>query len=121
VKQYLTFAGNGPFQLAVAAALTDQRDWVAQLRDDLQRRRDASRSALEDSGVHTFRPSGTYFLQFDVRGFGYADADQFCREPWTAVSGLDVVHVPDPPRSSWPMLRANGLKDAAAAERQLLS
>jgi N-succinyldiaminopimelate aminotransferase len=35
---------------------------------------------LEDSGVHTFRPSGTYFLQFDVRSFGYADADQFCRE-----------------------------------------
>jgi len=80
VKQYLTFAGNGPFQLAVAAGLADSRAWVAQLRNDLRARRDILRGQLDAAGVTTYRTQGTYFLELDVRGFGYDDADAFCRE-----------------------------------------
>jgi N-succinyldiaminopimelate aminotransferase len=80
VKQYLTFAGGGAFQAAVAAALPAPDAWIGELRSDLRRRRDLLSGALADADVKAYSAQGTYFLQIDVRSFGYDDADLFCRE-----------------------------------------
>jgi N-succinyldiaminopimelate aminotransferase len=80
VKQYLTFAGGGPFQAAVAYALDCERSWTPSLRADLQRKRNLLGEALAESGVRVYPSAGTYFLQLDVRSFGYRDAGLFCRE-----------------------------------------
>ncbi|MQA23977.1 MAG: pyridoxal phosphate-dependent aminotransferase [Micromonosporaceae bacterium] len=80
VKQYLTFAGGGPFQLAICEGLANQREWVEQLRLSLQTRRDRLSGELTAAGVEVYPAQGTYFLQIDVRPFGYDDTDRFCRE-----------------------------------------
>ncbi|RXS87615.1 aminotransferase class I/II-fold pyridoxal phosphate-dependent enzyme [Streptomyces sp. TM32] len=80
VKQFLTFASGTPFQAAVAGMLADVEAWAAQLRGTLQHHRDLLRTGLEQVGMRTYRGEGGYFLQADVRGAGYTDGDQFCRE-----------------------------------------
>ncbi|MCK9893959.1 aminotransferase class I/II-fold pyridoxal phosphate-dependent enzyme [Frankia sp. AgB32] len=82
-KQFLSFSSGTPFQVAVAAALLspETRDpWLDGLRSSLQRRRDILRDGLERAGLKTFRAEGGYFLQADVRGWGYDDDLQFCQE-----------------------------------------
>ena len=80
VKQYLTFAGAGPFQAAVAEGLTDPGPWLAAYRDGLRRRRDLLAATLAEAGVTCVPSQGTYYLQVDTRSFGYDDARAFCRD-----------------------------------------
>lgn len=80
VKQYLSYVSGAPFQPAVAAALTTQDAWVADLRASLQHRRDLLVEGLLGCGLETFRPAGTYFTVSDVRSVGYADGAEFARE-----------------------------------------
>lgn len=91
-KQFLTFVGGGPFQPAVAAALSAQQPWVAQLRDALQRKRDFLASSLHDAGLTPHTSDGTYFICADPRPLGYSDAAVFCRELTTAI-GVAAVPV----------------------------
>jgi N-succinyldiaminopimelate aminotransferase len=79
-KQFMTFASGTPLQAAVAHALTTELDWVSRLRDSLQERRDLLRGALDAAGVKTFASEGTYFLQADVRSWGYDDGVRLCRD-----------------------------------------
>ncbi|MGC5363866.1 pyridoxal phosphate-dependent aminotransferase [Streptomyces sp. DT24] len=78
VKQYLTFAGGGPFQAAVAEGLRNPRPWVDTLRDDLQGRRDTLLTGLAAAGIRTWTPEGTYFLQADAASFGHHDGEELC-------------------------------------------
>lgn len=80
VKQYLSYVSGAPFQPAVAAALTTQDAWVADLRASLQRRRDLLVEGLLGCGLETYQPAGTYFAVSDVRSVGYRDGARFCRE-----------------------------------------
>ncbi|MFZ0324862.1 MAG: pyridoxal phosphate-dependent aminotransferase [Actinomycetes bacterium] len=79
-KQYLTFVSGGPLQYGAAYALTHERRWVDQLRDDLARRRDLLCEGLTALGLAVHRPGGTYFVTTDVRSLGWADGMTFCRE-----------------------------------------
>jgi len=90
-KQFMTFASGTPFQAAVAHALTAEPDWVAELRDSLQERRDLLRSGLDAAGVETFASEGTYFLQADSRSWGYDDGLALCHD--LALQG-GVVAIP---------------------------
>jgi N-succinyldiaminopimelate aminotransferase len=78
-KQFLTFAGGGPFQAAVAAVLAEPRPWVDDLRDRLQAGRDILAGALRTAGVPTTTAEGSYFLQFDARSFGETDGIALCQ------------------------------------------
>jgi N-succinyldiaminopimelate aminotransferase len=80
VKQYLSYVSGAPLQLAVAAVLTTHDEWVADLRDSLQQRRDLLVAGLLDLGLETYTPAGTYFAISDVRSWGYEDGAQLCRE-----------------------------------------
>jgi N-succinyldiaminopimelate aminotransferase len=79
-KQFMTFASGTPLQAAVAHALATELDWVSQLRDSLQERRDLLRGALDAAGVTTFASEGTYFLQADARSWGYDDGLKLCHD-----------------------------------------
>lgn len=79
-KQFMTFASGTPLQAAVAHALAAELDWVSQLRDSLQERRDLLQGALDTAGVTTFASEGTYFLQADARSWGYADGLSLCHD-----------------------------------------
>lgn len=78
-KQFITFVGGAPFQPAVAHALNHELDWVAQLRDSLQTKRDRLTEGLVDAGFEVYRSEGTYFVCADVRGLGFDDGIEFCR------------------------------------------
>ncbi|MFC4377223.1 pyridoxal phosphate-dependent aminotransferase [Nocardia halotolerans] len=77
-KQYLTFVGGGPFQPAVAHAISDELDWVHAMRDSLADKRLRLSAALRDTGCAVSASHGGYFVCADVRGFGAADGLQFC-------------------------------------------
>lgn len=78
-KQFLTFVGGAPFQPAVAHALRHELDWVRQLRDDLERKRDRLSEGLAEAGFDVLSSEGTYFVCTDVRPLGFTDGAEFCR------------------------------------------
>jgi N-succinyldiaminopimelate aminotransferase len=79
-KQFLTYVGGAPFQPAVAHALDTEDAWVADLRDDLQGKRDKLSAALTDIGFDVHASAGTYFVCADPRPLGYDDSTTFCAE-----------------------------------------
>lgn len=79
-KQFLTFVGGGPFQPAVAHALTHELEWVAALRDSLAERRLRLSAALADTGFRVHPSAGSYFVCADIRPLGADDDIRFCRE-----------------------------------------
>jgi len=78
-KQFLTFVGGAPFQPAVAHALRHERDWVRELRDGLQRKRDRLSQGLADAGLDPLASEGTYFVCADVRPLGFTDGAELAR------------------------------------------
>ncbi|MFI6429404.1 pyridoxal phosphate-dependent aminotransferase [Rhodococcus oryzae] len=78
-KQFLTFVAGGPFQPAVAHALTHEQAWVKGLREDLQRKRDVLSAALREAGFGVHASGGTYFVCADITPFGISDGEAFCR------------------------------------------
>ncbi|PRW61741.1 pyridoxal phosphate-dependent aminotransferase [Actinopolyspora mortivallis] len=78
-KQFMTFVGGAPFQPAVAHALRAERDWLAQHRADLHRKRDRLSAGLSSAGFGVLPSHGTYFVCADVRPLGYSDGSEFCR------------------------------------------
>lgn len=79
-KQFLTFVSGGPFQYAVAQALTHEMPWVVGLRESMVNRRDLLGDGLAALGLTTYRPRGTYFVTTDIRPLGWDDALAFCRD-----------------------------------------
>jgi N-succinyldiaminopimelate aminotransferase len=78
-KQFMTFVGGAPFQPAVAHALRHEREWVDQLRDTLQGKRDRLTAGLAEAGFDVLASEGTYFICADVRPLGFSDGAELCR------------------------------------------
>jgi N-succinyldiaminopimelate aminotransferase len=78
-KQFLTYVSAGPLQRAVAHGLRMGDEYFGGFRADLQAKRDRLCAGLAEAGFEVFRPSGTYFVTTDVRGFGVDDGMAFCR------------------------------------------
>ncbi len=79
-KQFLTFVGGAPFQPAVALALRTEQDWVTELRESLQHKRNRLCDGLSAAGFPVVRPQGTYFAVADIRPLGGTDGLAFCRD-----------------------------------------
>ncbi len=75
-KQYLSFAGGTPLQVAGAAALGLGDEYVSRLAADLEAKRDRLCDGLEAAGLEPLRPAGTYFVNARVEG----DGAEFCRD-----------------------------------------
>jgi N-succinyldiaminopimelate aminotransferase len=79
-KQFMSFVAGGPFQPAVAYALTNEIPWVTAQRDELQRKRDVLGRALSEAGFGVRDSAGTYFVCADISPLTTTtDALEFCR------------------------------------------
>ncbi|MFD3484486.1 aminotransferase class I/II-fold pyridoxal phosphate-dependent enzyme [Streptomyces sp. NPDC058665] len=79
-KQFLTYASGSPYQEALARALGSVEEWATGLRDTLRGSRDLLSEGLNRAGLRSFRADAGYFVQADVRPWGYADGVEFCRD-----------------------------------------
>jgi N-succinyldiaminopimelate aminotransferase len=80
-KQFLTYAGGGPFQLGIAAGLGLADTYFDELRTRLQGQRDLLVSGLRAAGFEVFVPAGTYFVTVDITPLAPdGDGMTFCRE-----------------------------------------
>jgi N-succinyldiaminopimelate aminotransferase len=79
VKQFLTYTASAPWQLAVAYGLRQELEWVAALRSGLQDKRDRLMEGLSAAGFEVLKPSGTYFVQTDIRPLGFTDGLELTR------------------------------------------
>ncbi|MCF3100033.1 aminotransferase class I/II-fold pyridoxal phosphate-dependent enzyme [Streptomyces roseoverticillatus] len=90
-KQFLTYASGTPYQEALARMLDGVEEWAAELRSTLQRNRDLLSRGLASAGLRPYRAEAGYFLQADIRAWGYTDGVRFCRE---LPSRAGVVAIP---------------------------
>ncbi|HTU05909.1 MAG TPA: pyridoxal phosphate-dependent aminotransferase [Trebonia sp.] len=77
-KQFLTFVASGPFQYAVAEALTLPGGYFEGLAGELKRKRDLMINGLRAIGFEVYQPDGTYFITTDITPLGEKDAIEFC-------------------------------------------
>ncbi|HEY7264294.1 MAG TPA: pyridoxal phosphate-dependent aminotransferase [Trebonia sp.] len=77
-KQFLTFVASGPFQYAVAEALTLPDRYFESLAGELKRKRDLMAAGLKSIGFEVYQPDGTYFITTDITPLGETDAVEFC-------------------------------------------
>ena len=98
-KQYMSYVGGGPFQPAVAHALRNEMDWVAQSSKELSDKRIAVSDALRDAGFAVHRSEATYFVCADPRPLGYTDGAALCAElpEKVGVAGVPVSAFVDDP------------------------
>ncbi|MGW0838097.1 pyridoxal phosphate-dependent aminotransferase [Streptomyces prunicolor] len=83
-KQFLTYVASGPFQYAVAEALSLPDSYFDAFRADMLAKRDVLATGLAAAGFEVFRPAGTYFITTDIRPLGpelsqNGDGFAFCR------------------------------------------
>jgi N-succinyldiaminopimelate aminotransferase len=79
VKQFLTFTAHGAAQHAVAYALDNESAWVRELAASLAGKRTLISEGLAAAGLDVLRSEGTYFVQADVAGLGWASGTDFAR------------------------------------------
>jgi aspartate/methionine/tyrosine aminotransferase len=91
VHDFLTVGSPHPLQKAAAAALSVDRTFYKSLAEEYGERRDFFLSVLEDSGFHTFCPSGAYYIMTDVGHFGFPDDKAFA---FYLVEKIGVATVP---------------------------
>ncbi|MEA2195589.1 MAG: N-succinyldiaminopimelate aminotransferase [Solirubrobacteraceae bacterium] len=77
-KQFLSYSGGTPFQVAIAAALADAERHVAPLCAALRAGRDRLSAGLLAAGLDVSVPQGGYFVNADVASLGVADAREWC-------------------------------------------
>ena len=77
-KQFLSYTGGTPLQVAVAGALADAERHVAPLRAALQAGRDQLCAGLVAAGLEVSVPQAGYFVVADVAGLGVEDARAWC-------------------------------------------
>ena len=106
-KQYMSFVGGGPFQPAVAHALSHEQQWVKELRDSLQAKRDVLYDALVASGLEVYSGGGTYYLCADITAIGERDGIDFCRglPERIGVAAVPVSVFTDHPQPWNPLVR----------------
>jgi N-succinyldiaminopimelate aminotransferase len=90
-KQFLTYVSGGPFQYAIAQALTLPDEYYAGLREDLRAKRDLFVAGLAAIGFEVYPPQGTYFITADIAPLGERDGIEFCR---TLPERVGVVAIP---------------------------
>jgi N-succinyldiaminopimelate aminotransferase len=75
VKQFLSYVGSGPFQYAIAEALSYHPEYYREIAAQLRMRRDLLVDGLAEQGYSVLRPQATYFATLDLGGH----AEQWCR------------------------------------------
>src|SRR6202034_434442 len=80
-KQFLTYTGPAPFQLAIARGLAFPPEAIGRLATELEERRDQLCAGLVALGYEVFRPAATYFATTDIAPVAPGlSAQEFCLE-----------------------------------------
>ncbi len=92
--QFLTFTTPPNLQKAVAYGLNKDDDYFADLKNDMQAKRDHLAKGLKQIGFEVIDCAGTYFLTTDFRPLGLGDIDdvEACRI-LTAEAGVTAIPV----------------------------
>ena len=77
-KQFMSFSGGTPLQVAVAVALADAERHVEPLRTRLRAGRDRLCEGLLTVGLDVSVPHGGYFVTADIAPLGASDAREWC-------------------------------------------
>lgn len=88
--QFITFAGQGPLQEAMAFAIDFPDDYYENLLADYTKKRDRLFDALSNLGFEVFPTAGTYYLLVDIRSLEYDDDVAFCRT-FTEKAGVAAI------------------------------
>ncbi|MDT0342216.1 aminotransferase class I/II-fold pyridoxal phosphate-dependent enzyme [Streptomyces litchfieldiae] len=90
VKQWLTYASGTPYQAGIARMLGAVEDWAADLRGTLTANRDLLAAGLAEAGLSPCRAEAGYFIQADIRPWGFTEGLRFCRE-LPALAGVVAI------------------------------
>ncbi len=93
-KQFITFCGAAPLQIAGAEALGIGDEFYTELADDYRQRRDFLVEVLKDCALNVLPSQGTYYLMVDISTAGRGDDVEFCR--WL-VEEVGVAAIPASP------------------------
>ncbi|WP_020677106.1 aminotransferase class I/II-fold pyridoxal phosphate-dependent enzyme [Geopsychrobacter electrodiphilus] len=93
-KQFITYCGAAPLQMAGAKALESVEEYYLDLAEDYRQRRDFLYAVLRDCGMHVLLSQGTYYLMVDISALGRGDDVAFCRWLTTEVG---VAAIPASP------------------------
>lgn len=117
-KQFLTYTSGAPFQPAIAAALLDADEVIAELRRELVARRDQLFMGLTGLGFEATLPQAGYFIVTDIRPLGFTDGEDFCaRMPAEAgVAAVPCQALFDDVEAGRPYVRWAFCKSEAAIE-----
>ncbi|MDT9408418.1 pyridoxal phosphate-dependent aminotransferase [Corynebacterium rouxii] len=90
-KQYLSFVGASPFQPAVAYALDNEREWIANQQRMLQGNRDLLSHALKNAGFQVSNTKGTFYIVADSCDLSTSDGPDFC---YNLITDYNVAAIP---------------------------
>ncbi len=93
-KQFTTFCGAAPLQIAGAKALEITDEFYCELAEDYRQRRDFLYDLLKTCGLDVLPSQGTYYLMVDISTAGRGDDETFCR--WL-VEKVGVAAIPASP------------------------
>ncbi|MCB0035059.1 MAG: aminotransferase class I/II-fold pyridoxal phosphate-dependent enzyme [Anaerolineales bacterium] len=85
--QFITFCSVAPLQAAAAEmfAWAERTGYYEELATMYQKKRDFLLEILNDVGLPTIQPKGTYFAMVDISQLGFANDVEFCRYLTTQV------------------------------------
>lgn len=78
-KQFVTFCGAAPLQIAGAKALEIDEEFYTALAKDYCKRRDFLYDLLKECNLNVLPSQGTYYLMVDITDLGRGDDVEFCR------------------------------------------
>lgn len=93
-KQFVTFCGAAPLQIAGAAALGCDDEYFRELAEGYRKRRNFLADVLAQAGFNVLPCQGTYYLMVDITDAGHGDDREFCR--WL-VEEIGVAAIPASP------------------------
>lgn len=69
-----------PNQFAALQALTGPQDFIAEMRDSYQHRRDLVCDILKERGLYQYSPSGAFYIMVDISKANDTDSYDFCKD-----------------------------------------
>jgi len=93
-KQFVTYCGAAPLQMAGATALQVEEDFYRQLAQNYQHKRDFLVQQFTALGWPVATCQGTYYLMVDISAVGHGKDVEFCR--WL-VEKIGVAAIPASP------------------------
>ncbi len=91
VHDFLTVGAAAPLMEAAVTGLEFEDDYYLELQEHYTHMRNLFLNGLDNIGLVTTKPQGTYYVLMDISEFGYSDDLEFCEE---LIKKVGVAAVP---------------------------